>query len=95
MRQILPARLPEHETVFAMTIHKSQGSEFENVLMLLPDSDNRILTRELVYTGLTRARKRVEIWGTDEVFQNAVSRRIERDSGLRDELWNSKVSSEA
>jgi exodeoxyribonuclease V alpha subunit len=69
-----------------MTVHKSQGSEFTNVLLLLPEQDSPILTRELIYTGLTRAAKRVEIWGNEEVFRLAVSRRIKRTSGLRDAL---------
>jgi exodeoxyribonuclease V alpha subunit len=80
-------RLPGHETVFAMTVHKSQGSEFEDVLLLLPDRPSAVLTRELVYTGITRARRRVEVWGRDEVFRGAVSRRTERVSGLREGLW--------
>jgi exodeoxyribonuclease V alpha subunit len=86
-----PLRLPEHETVYAMTVHKSQGSEFERVLMILPDRDSPLLTRELIYTGITRAKKGVEIWADEEIFQNAVSRRIQRTSGLRDALWASLV----
>ncbi len=70
-----------------MTVHKSQGSEFNRVLLLLPDADTPVLTRELIYTGITRARERVEVWGKEEVFRAAVSRRIERTSGLRDALW--------
>ncbi len=87
LRKLHPLRLPEHETVYAMTVHKSQGSEFDRVLMLLPDRDYPIMTRELIYTGITRARKEVEIWGVESVFCNAVLRRIERTSGLRDALW--------
>ena len=86
-RRLLPMRLPGHETVFAMTIHKSQGSEFEDVLLLLPDRPSAVLTRELVYTGMTRAKRKVEVWGRDEVFRAAVSRRTERVSGLREGLW--------
>lgn len=85
-RKILPARLPEHETVFAMTVHKSQGSEFEKVLIILPDQDSPILTRELIYTGLTRAKKQVTIWGQEEVFVRSIKRKIERRSGLVDKL---------
>jgi exodeoxyribonuclease V alpha subunit len=87
-----PLRLPEHETVYAMTVHKSQGSEFERVLMILPDRDSPLLTRELIYTGITRAREGVEIWTHEDVFLNAVSRRIQRTSGLRDALWNGPLS---
>ncbi|MBI4774342.1 MAG: exodeoxyribonuclease V subunit alpha [Deltaproteobacteria bacterium] len=87
VRAFAPARLTEHETVFAMTVHKSQGSEFDRILMLLPDRDAPVLSRELLYTGITRARKHVEIWGARDVFCSASSRRIERVSGLRDALW--------
>ena len=80
-------RLPEHETVYAMTVHKSQGSEFDHVVLILPDKDTPLLTRELIYTGLTRARHKVSIWGTESVLKAAISRRIERTSGLRDALW--------
>jgi exodeoxyribonuclease V alpha subunit len=87
LRKFLPARLPEHETVYAMTVHKSQGSEFERVLLLLPDRDSPVLTRELIYTGITRARLGVEVWGRDTVFLKGVGRRTLRASGLRDVLW--------
>jgi exodeoxyribonuclease V alpha subunit len=87
LRAFSPLRLPEHETVFAMTVHKSQGSEYEKVLFIIPDRDLPVLTRELVYTAITRARVAVEIWGREEIFKTAVSRRIIRASGLRDALW--------
>ncbi|MBW1903295.1 MAG: exodeoxyribonuclease V subunit alpha [Deltaproteobacteria bacterium] len=87
LRKLHPLRLPEHETVYAMTAHKSQGSEFDNVLFILPDKDYPVLSRELLYTGITRAREGIEIWGGEEVFRGAVSRRIDRTSGLRDALW--------
>jgi len=87
MRRFHPLRLPEHETVYAMTVHKSQGSEFNTVLLLLSDRDSPVLTRELIYTGITRAKENVEIWGNESVFHDAVSRRAERISGLRDALW--------
>lgn len=82
-----PARLPEHETVFAMTVHKSQGSEFDEVVIILPDKEYPVLTRELLYTGITRARDRVEIWGPEKILRSAISRRVARTSGLRDALW--------
>jgi exodeoxyribonuclease V alpha subunit len=88
VRRFLPHRLPEHETVFAMTVHKSQGSEFNHVLLILPDKDYPLMTRELIYTGLTRARRKVSIWGTESVLTTAISRRIERSSGLRQALWD-------
>lgn len=86
LRDFPPGRLPEHETAFALTVHKSQGSEFDRVLLLLPDRENPVLTRELLYTGLTRARARVELWMREPVFLAAIGRRVERGSGLRDAL---------
>jgi exodeoxyribonuclease V alpha subunit len=65
-----------------MTIHKSQGSEFENVFMLLPEQLTPLLTRELIYTGLTRARQNVHIWGNEHIFKQAISQQINRTSGL-------------
>jgi exodeoxyribonuclease V alpha subunit len=70
-----------------MTVHKSQGSEFGRVVFILPDRDAPLLTRELVYTAVTRARGQVEIWGKRDVFSAALGRRIERSSGLREALW--------
>ncbi|UCE73508.1 MAG: ATP-binding domain-containing protein, partial [Methanomassiliicoccales archaeon] len=87
LRKIPSRRLPEHETAYAMTVHKSQGSEFDRVLLLLPDQDMEILTRELIYTGITRAREYMEVWGREEVFLKASRRRIHRQSGLQDALW--------
>lgn len=87
MRAVLPSRLPEHETVFAMTVHKSQGSEFEQVLLLLPPDDSPVLTRELLYTGITRAKQSLALYGTDRVFRQAMLRPTERNGGLADRLW--------
>jgi exodeoxyribonuclease V alpha subunit len=87
IRKISPFRLPEHKTVYAITVHKSQGSEFDSILLILPNFDNPVLTRELLYTGITRARSVVEIWGEETIFAGAVSRRIDRESGLKDSLW--------
>lgn len=80
-------RLPEHETVYAMTIHKSQGSEFTDVLIILPDRYYPILTRELIYTGITRAINSVTIWGKMDVLKETIAHKIERASGLKDSLW--------
>jgi exodeoxyribonuclease V alpha subunit len=85
-RKILPGRLSAYETAHAITVHKSQGSEFEHVLVLLADRQSEVVTRELIYTAITRARKRVEIWGRQEVFVEAVSRQTRRVSGLQDRL---------
>ncbi len=87
LRNIAPTLLPGHETVFAMTVHKSQGSEFNRVLLILPDRDSPLLTRELLYTAITRAREKVEIWGRKEIFVAAVKRQINRTSGLPEALW--------
>ena len=86
LRRFLPTRLPKHETAFAMTVHKSQGSEFKKVLLILPENDAPILTRELLYTGLTRAREGVELWASESVLRAAIARRVTRKSGLRDAL---------
>ncbi len=87
LRRFLPSRLPPHETAFAMTVHKSQGSEFERVLLLLPDAESPVVTRELLYTGITRARSGVELWYREPELRAAVARVVRRDSGLRDALW--------
>ncbi|MCX5832159.1 MAG: exodeoxyribonuclease V subunit alpha [Deltaproteobacteria bacterium] len=88
IRNVAPVRLPAHETVYAMTIHKSQGSEFDRVHLLLPGNDAAVLTRELIYTGITRAKNKVDIWGNEGIFVTAVSRRIDRKSGLGEALWS-------
>ena len=82
-----PLRLGEVETVYAMTIHKSQGSQFETAAVLLPSADSRILTRELLYTAVTRAREELILVGTEETVRAAVSRPVARASGLRERLW--------
>ena len=87
VRWIAPVRLPAHETVFAMTVHKSQGSEFDDVMVILPPDGGRVLTRELLYTALTRARRSVTVCGDPAIFAATVGRRATRSSGLRDALW--------
>ena len=87
LRKFSPIRLPEHESVYTMTVHKSQGSEFDKVLLLLPDRDIPLLTRELIYTGITRAKKNIEIWSTEKIFIEAVKRRTRKESGLCNALW--------
>jgi len=71
-----------------MTVHKSQGSELDEVLLVLPDRLSPVLTRELLYTAVTRARASVEIWGPEATVAAAVAARVERTSGLRDALWS-------
>ncbi|MEO5721361.1 MAG: exodeoxyribonuclease V subunit alpha [Chthoniobacterales bacterium] len=85
-RRISPARLPEHELAYAMTVHKAQGSEFESVLLILSAEENVVMTRELVYTGLTRASKKVTIWYDEDVLRASVGQPAKRRSGLRDAL---------
>jgi exodeoxyribonuclease V alpha subunit len=82
-----PARLGAVDTVYAMTIHKSQGSQFATAAVLLPGADSRILSRELLYTAVTRAQQRLIVAGTESVIRAAVARPIARASGLRDRLW--------
>ena len=77
------ALLPEHELAYAMTVHKSQGSEFENVMVVLPDDEKHpLLNRQIVYTGITRAKKRAVIVGTEKALTVALERKIERDTGI-------------
>lgn len=80
---ILPSRLPAFETVYAMTIHKTQGSEFNHVAMVLPEQkDNKLLSRELLYTGITRAKQHLSIASNQQVWQTGVSGQVKRYSGL-------------
>lgn len=81
-RWLHPSRLPEHETAYAMTVHKSQGAQFGHVVVLLPGDDSPLLTRELVYTAITRARNAVEIRGGDALFTKAIKTPTVRHSGL-------------
>lgn len=82
-RLIAPVQLPDVAPAYAMTIHRSQGSQFGGVTIVLPPSGSELLTRELLYTAITRARTRVRIVGTREVLAEAVTRRVHRASGLR------------
>lgn len=87
VREISPGLIAEVETVFAMTIHKSQGSEFDQVMMVLPKSEEvGILTRELLYTGITRAKKELVLQSSKEVFQAGIGRQVRRSSGVKERL---------
>lgn len=86
IKKQLPSRLPACETVFAMTIHKSQGSEFEEVLLVLPDTINPVLTKELLYTGITRAKKTITLSASKAIFTATVSQKIDRVTGLIDKF---------
>jgi exodeoxyribonuclease V alpha subunit len=84
VRWFLPGRLPPLETAFALTVHKSQGSEFSHAILLLPPTDSPVLTRELIYTAITRAKQQFSLYLTDwQVLSDAVQRRIVRHGGLR------------
>lgn len=87
IRSFHPMLIPEYETAYAMTVHKSQGSEFNKVLLILPPYDLPLLTRELLYTAVTRAKHRVEIWGNEDILKASILRRTIRISGLKDLLW--------
>ena len=85
--EVSPARLAAVETVYAMTVHKAQGSQFDTVAVLLPAPDSPILTRELLYTAVSRASERVMLVGSEASIRSAVERPIARASGLRERLW--------
>ena len=87
VRSVLPGRLPPHETVYAMTIHKSQGSEFDQVILVLPGQESPLVTRELLYTGITRARRGVTLCATEAALEQAVTHRVQRVGGLYPALW--------
>jgi exodeoxyribonuclease V alpha subunit len=87
LRRLAPSRLDRVETWWSMTIHKSQGSEFPHAVVSLPDQLSPILTRELLYTAVTRARDRLTIVAGAEAVAQAVARPLARASGLRGRLW--------
>jgi exodeoxyribonuclease V alpha subunit len=86
IRCVLPSRLGDAETVYAMTVHKSQGSEFEHTALVLTDDASAMLTRELLYTGITRARQQLTLVGTQTVIEHALAQRTRRYSGLAERL---------
>jgi exodeoxyribonuclease V alpha subunit len=85
--EVSPTRLAAVDTVYAMTVHKSQGSQFHTVAFLLPSADSRLLTRELLYTAVSRAQERLILVGHEESVRAAIARPIARASGLRRALW--------
>ena len=82
-RYLTPAELPQVEICYAMTVHKSQGSEYENLVVILPGEDSPLLTRELVYTAVTRAKKSLTIAGSPEAFVHSINNQSKRYSGLK------------
>jgi exodeoxyribonuclease V alpha subunit len=89
-RAVPRVRLPEHDTAFAMTVHKSQGSEFDRVALILPAAISRVVTRELIYTGITRARASVLLASAEAVLAEGIRRRTDRRSGLLARLAESE-----
>jgi exodeoxyribonuclease V alpha subunit len=91
LRSYSPRALPAHESGWAITIHRSQGSEYRDVAVVLPpDANNRLLCRELVYTGVSRARDRAELWCTESALRAALQRPIQRHGGLRERLQSAR-----
>jgi len=88
--EISPTRLAAVDTVYAMTVHKAQGSQFATVAVLLPGPDSPILTRELLYTAVTRAQEKLFVVGTEESIRAAIARPIARASGLQSSLWGDR-----
>lgn len=86
IKSVQPSRLPAHETAYAMTVHKSQGSEFDHTLLVLPNHYLPVLTRELVYTAITRARQQLSLYATDKVLLSAIRTPTQRRSGLAERL---------
>lgn len=86
LRGLSPGQLPAHETAFCQTIHKSQGSEYDEVAIVLPAAHSRLLSRELLYTAVSRARQRAHLFAEPNAIQTAVSRSLGRASGLADAL---------
>jgi len=86
IKKVLPSRLPKCQTAFSLTVHKSQGSQYGGVMLVLPDSYNPILTKEVVYTAVTRARDKVWIVADNEILTQAIQFKISRQGGLREKL---------
>ncbi len=92
VRAIAPSRLPLVETAWAMTVHKSQGSEFDHVLVVVPEGESRVMSRELLYTAVTRARRGVTIMASTAAVRQAIARRSARTSGLEARLHEARIS---
>ncbi|MFS7159170.1 exodeoxyribonuclease V subunit alpha [Serratia proteamaculans] len=86
IKSVQPSRLPAHETAYAMTVHKSQGSEFDHTVLVLPNHFLPVLTRELVYTAITRARRQLSLYAIDAVLMRAIRTPTQRRSGLAERL---------
>jgi len=86
IKKIIPSRLPKCQTAFALTVHKSQGSQYKEVMLIMPDEHNPILTKEVIYTAVTRARDNVWVVADKDIFTQAVKVKINRQGGLRGKL---------
>ena len=86
IRRFPLSALPSFESAYAFTVHKSQGSEYRRVVFIIPPGDSPIMSRELVYTAISRSREIVEIWGQEDTFKQAVHHRTRRTSGILDFL---------
>ncbi len=87
VRAVPVSAMPAHETAFAMTIHKSQGSQFLHAVVVLPDRETTLLTRELIYTGISRAQNNLTVCGDPDVLREALKRRVTRATSLQTRLW--------
>lgn len=86
VRGFHPAALPAHLSAFALTVHKAQGSEFDQAWVVLPRQDARTLTRELLYTAITRARRQVHLFASEDILRATLSRQAQRVAGLTERL---------
>lgn len=83
LRSFAPSRLPEAKTAWALTIHRTQGSEYDHILLVIPPAeDSQILSRELLYTGLSRAKKSATVWCSEKSFKDTIKATVQRASGL-------------
>lgn len=87
VRSVADAAMPAHETAFSITIHKSQGSQFTHAVVVLPEQETAILSRELIYTAISRAQQKLTICGSAEVLKIACERQVKRATGLAARLW--------
>ncbi len=85
---ISPSRLSDYESAYAITIHKSQGSEFEDVAIILPETDSNVLSKEILYTAVTRARKNTLVVGNKDIIEKTVKRSVNRQSGVKAKIWS-------
>lgn len=86
MRALRPSQLPSHETAWALTVHRAQGSEFEDLLVLLPEQESRVVTHELIYTAVTRARTRLTLVASTPVLKAGLTTTLQRHSGLMSQV---------